>query len=331
MEGLDVAEAVQVSLNSICEATLWTQGVFLLGMSNLENLIRIISDYDFAILVLTPDDIIRSRGTQHTASRDNLIFELGLFMGAIGRNRTFALIDKTTNLRIPSDLAGISFTTYLPHATGNLLAAVGASCTQIKQAIRQVGPKQNNSQKVFKPVDSPTLFNLGTELISNANHRVALVAKTPVLITGPRPYGESFQYPWEVNQVQCLKKLIQKDSPSNGIEFRCVGSLTGLKNDMLQKCNTFKDIVSANLSDIFTAMSDPFSRISLRWSNDLSPMTYLVADDNFLLWFKDADDKFCLKSQDSRIANALWQLTTSNTNALEMNNLKSELGINIIT
>jgi predicted nucleotide-binding protein len=59
-------------------------------MSNLENLSRILNDYDFAVIILTPDDVIISRGNQQKISRDNLIFELGLFMGFIGRNRAFA-------------------------------------------------------------------------------------------------------------------------------------------------------------------------------------------------------------------------------------------------
>lgn len=327
-EGIDLAEAVQASLYRECDVTLWTQGVFLLGMSNLENLTRIISDYDFAIIVLTPDDVVRSRGTQQKISRDNLIFELGLFMGSIGRNRAFALIDKTANLRLPSDLAGISLATYIPHESGNMQAAVGAACTQIKQAIRQVGPKQNNSPSVFQSVDSPTLFDLGTELISNAKKRVALVAKTPVLFTGPRPFGEVVQYPWEVKQFECLKYLVQAACARNGIDFRCVGSLAGLKDDLLQESHAFQENISNNLLGVFKAMSNPLSRISLHWSNDRHPMTYLVADDNYLLWFKDAGDKFCLKSQDLRIANALWQLATTNANKLEIHDIKSELGIN---
>ena len=44
---------------------------------------------DFAVLVLTPDDITLSRGTTIASPRDNAIFELGLFMGTNGRNRTF--------------------------------------------------------------------------------------------------------------------------------------------------------------------------------------------------------------------------------------------------
>ena len=80
-EGLDIAEAVQALLDNDCEVTVWTQGVFLLGLSNLENLTRKLGQYDFAVLVLTPDDLVKSRGVEQAAGRDNVIFELGLFMG----------------------------------------------------------------------------------------------------------------------------------------------------------------------------------------------------------------------------------------------------------
>jgi predicted nucleotide-binding protein len=150
-EGLGVAEAIQVSLDHECDVTLWTQGVFLLGLSNLENLTRILADYDFAVLVLTPDDVVRSRGSQRSASRDNVIFELGLFMGAIGRDRAFALIDRTAELRIPSDLSGITLATYSPHASGNIQAAVGAACTQIKQSIGGLAARQRKEALCFCP------------------------------------------------------------------------------------------------------------------------------------------------------------------------------------
>ena len=40
--------------------------------------------FDFAILVLTADDLVASRDVLSTAPRDNVLFELGLFMGGLG-------------------------------------------------------------------------------------------------------------------------------------------------------------------------------------------------------------------------------------------------------
>lgn len=138
-EGLEIAETIQLNLDHSCEVTIWSQGVFGLGYGNLETLVQQISNYDFAILVLTPDDMIESRGDLKNSARDNVLFELGLFMGKLGRYRTFAVYDRTADIKIPSDLAGVSMATYHPHSSGNIDAALGASCTQMKRRIKEFG------------------------------------------------------------------------------------------------------------------------------------------------------------------------------------------------
>lgn len=141
VEGLDVAEAIQLNLDHKCQVTIWSQGVFGLSHGNLESLVENLNRYDFAILVLTPDDLNTSRGEQTQAPRDNVLLELGMFIGAIGRLRTFIVFDRTVEIKIPSDLAGITPATYAPHDNGNLQAAVGPVCTQIKQAVKELGSR----------------------------------------------------------------------------------------------------------------------------------------------------------------------------------------------
>src|SRR5512144_1214252 len=117
-EGLRIAEAVQVVLDPVCEVGLWTQGVFGLMQGSLESLVLAVPRFDFEMLVLTPDDLTVSRGRKRTAPRDNVLFELGLFIGALGRDRTFMLYDGTNPPVLPSDLAGVTAATFTPHATG---------------------------------------------------------------------------------------------------------------------------------------------------------------------------------------------------------------------
>ena len=42
---------------------------------------------DFAIFAMTLDDEVQVRGEAHVAVRDNVLFEVGLFYGALGQNR----------------------------------------------------------------------------------------------------------------------------------------------------------------------------------------------------------------------------------------------------
>src|SRR5258706_16394624 len=88
-EALTVARVLQSQLEDSCQVTIWNQGVFGVGIPILESLIKQTKRTDFAILVLTPDDKIITRGTGYPAARDNVIFELGLFCGSVGTNRTY--------------------------------------------------------------------------------------------------------------------------------------------------------------------------------------------------------------------------------------------------
>ena len=67
-EGQRVAEAVQVVLDPVCEVELWTQGIFGLTQGTLESLVTALSRFDFALLVLTADDLTVSRGTEKAGS-----------------------------------------------------------------------------------------------------------------------------------------------------------------------------------------------------------------------------------------------------------------------
>ncbi len=138
-EGLRIAKAIQVLLDQFCEVTIWSQGIFGLGEGTLESLVNVLDDFDFAALVLTPDDLLTSRNESSSAPRDNVLFELGLFMGALGRKRTFIIHDRSAKLKMPSDLAGVSAATYEPHSTGNLKSALGAAATRIEDQILKLG------------------------------------------------------------------------------------------------------------------------------------------------------------------------------------------------
>lgn len=137
-EGLDVAEAIGVQLQAHGEVTIWKDGVFSLSLGTLENLINKLDYFDFGILVVTPDDIITSHNITSRAPRDNVMFELGLFMGRLGRDRTFIVCSDNAALKLPTDLAGISISSYRSNRQdGNLIAALNPPCAIIKKEIRE--------------------------------------------------------------------------------------------------------------------------------------------------------------------------------------------------
>jgi len=138
-EGLKIAKTLQVLLDHSCEVVVWSQGIFGLSQGTLESLVVAVDEFDFAILVLTPDDLVTSRQGAGPAPRDNVLFELGLFMGGLGRERTFLVYDRTAKLKLPSDLAGVTAATFEPHHSGNLQSALGAAATKIEGQIERFG------------------------------------------------------------------------------------------------------------------------------------------------------------------------------------------------
>jgi predicted nucleotide-binding protein len=134
-EGLQLAEVIQLGLDHVAECTIWNQGVFGLSSTTIESIVDTAAGFDFAVLILTPDDITTKRGATANSPRDNLLFELGLFTGILGRARTFLVHPRDSKLHLPSDLAGVTAATYSERSDGNLEAAVGPVCTRIKRAM----------------------------------------------------------------------------------------------------------------------------------------------------------------------------------------------------
>jgi 8-oxo-dGTP pyrophosphatase MutT (NUDIX family) len=108
-EGRTIALAVQANLQPKNECVVWDQDIFTLSKGNLENLVDHIVEYDFGIFIISPDDKLGHRGNSYLVPRDNVIFEIGLFMGHLGRKRTFVVSPTDVpDLHLPSDLLGVS-------------------------------------------------------------------------------------------------------------------------------------------------------------------------------------------------------------------------------
>ena len=136
-EGLDVAYAAQENLEYNFEVTVWPQGIFALTRSTLESLCDSLNKFDAAIFVLTPDDDIVVRGKTESKVRDNVVFELGLFLGHLGRERCFILQPRSAKeLSLPTDLLGVTVATYDDQREDdNLVAALGPPCNRIRRVI----------------------------------------------------------------------------------------------------------------------------------------------------------------------------------------------------
>ena len=72
--------------------------------------------------------------------RDNVLFELGLFVGSIGKDRCFIVKPRNDDLHIPTDLLGLTPADYEANRSdNNLTAAVNAACTLIRERVASLG------------------------------------------------------------------------------------------------------------------------------------------------------------------------------------------------
>ncbi len=139
-EGLEFARAIRSLLTDVAEVTIWREGFFEIGKTFIETLLDALPRFDYAILILTPDDLVNVRNNRTFGPRDNVIFELGLFMGRLGRSRTFIVSQAGGRMRMPSDLDGVTVATYdWPRKDKSHQSAVGGACDSIRRVIRDLG------------------------------------------------------------------------------------------------------------------------------------------------------------------------------------------------
>jgi CRP/FNR family transcriptional regulator, cyclic AMP receptor protein len=139
-ESLPIAQEIQLGLkHDDVEVLVWTDGVFGPSGVPVDALLNAANASDFAVFVFTPDDKVISREGEYHAPRDNTVFELGLFMGKLERGRTFIVKEQHADVKVPTDLLGITPLTYILGKGGNFSAAVAPVCTELRKVIANLG------------------------------------------------------------------------------------------------------------------------------------------------------------------------------------------------
>jgi hypothetical protein len=124
-------QALTRGLQDIADVEPWTT-VFNPGVSTLERLVELTREVDFAAFIFAQDDWTTRGASPDAASgeaspRDNVVFEAGLFGGALGIRRTFIL--HADGAKLPTDLLGLTAIRYDP-------ATTPAIVRQINQKLR---------------------------------------------------------------------------------------------------------------------------------------------------------------------------------------------------
>ena len=142
-EGIEIARTIQNAFeHDPFTVVVWTDGVFRASHYAIDSLERMLDQTDVSIAIGEPDDITESRGDRHASPRDNVIFELGFFMGRLGRHRALLVEPRGEEARLPSDLAGITTITYRYGDGKDLTRALAPACNRLREIIRELGPNR---------------------------------------------------------------------------------------------------------------------------------------------------------------------------------------------
>jgi hypothetical protein len=143
-EGLEVAKTVRSllgdALRGTAEPVPWTRA-FDLSATYIESLEKAAEEADFAVIVVTPDDLTISRDRKRVAPRDNVVFELGLFMGSLGRERCYVVMEQSPDLKLPTDTLGMHFAAFRRSANQSLTSLLDKHCLDISDRVAKLRNK----------------------------------------------------------------------------------------------------------------------------------------------------------------------------------------------
>jgi Predicted nucleotide-binding protein containing TIR-like domain len=128
-------QAITRGLKDIADVEPWTT-TFNPGRSTLDRLVELSQEVDFAAFVFAQDDWTTTDASQsgQASPRDNVVFEAGLFGGALGIRRTFIL--HANDSKLPSDLLGLTSVRYDPAASAAEIRAINQ---KLRKAIETEG------------------------------------------------------------------------------------------------------------------------------------------------------------------------------------------------
>ncbi|MEM8509441.1 MAG: TIR domain-containing protein [Bacteroidota bacterium] len=145
-EAIRTARALKVLLESEnLRPRVWSNAFETLGESYLERLEAISEEYDYGVFVFNDDDDLVSKEEKMQSTRDNVIFELGLFVGKHNRRKAFILWPENKNVKLPSDFEGIILAEYNAQTKKNgpsLKARLKPACKKIKRSIHEINKAQ---------------------------------------------------------------------------------------------------------------------------------------------------------------------------------------------
>ena len=126
---IKLAKEVKKYLEPEFDVTIWKESVwdvadsvFGINENFLQSLLKATLQFDLGVLLGTADDIVKVKGKTVLLPRDNVVFELGLFMGRLGLRRCTFVVEE--DIKVLSDLEGVSLVKFSKKDSSTLRQAI---------------------------------------------------------------------------------------------------------------------------------------------------------------------------------------------------------------
>jgi len=139
--GLTIANEVRRGLDDVANVIVWNTA-FAAGTWLLGGILRQAQQSDFGIFVIRKDDKLTLKNVTYSNVRDNVLFEAGIFMGALGPERTILLWPSgkgSDKLRLPTDLEGLLREHYTPAKRHQSKPKLQTALASIRRRIETMG------------------------------------------------------------------------------------------------------------------------------------------------------------------------------------------------
>ncbi len=178
-----VRDAIASQLSDVATTVPWNQqGLWKPGSHFLDDLLQKRDQFDFAVAIFSPDDEITiDKNVKAYQPRDNVVFETGLFMGALGPQRTIVIAPDTAPLKWASDLAGLTILRFSSSARSSTL---NIELRNTCEALREIIARHSTSPGAVHI--GPSGYTEGLQTVralmaEKSNHRTGIHIKNIAL------------------------------------------------------------------------------------------------------------------------------------------------------
>ena len=138
-EGRPIAELIGAGLREAADVTLWCRGTFDPPSHPGNGILEAAREFDFAAFVVPPDELASRAPSGKKPQAEGIILALGVFLGALGRTRTFIVTSTEATIDLPSELRGVTLASYRPGPAGLTPAALACACAIVREQLRRFG------------------------------------------------------------------------------------------------------------------------------------------------------------------------------------------------